>query len=269
MGKSENEMSFLDHLETLRWHLMRSVSAIFVFGIVLFIYKDFVFDVVILAPSKPEFLTNRFLCYLSGQMEIPGLCINQVPLRLQNIAMSGQFTTHVTISFVLGAILAFPYIFWEFWRFVRPALYPHEVKNAQGAIWAASLLFTVGILFAYFLILPLSIDFLGNYQVSSQVDNIVNLNSYISTVTSILLSGGVVFELPVFIYFLSKVGIVSSSFLGKYRRHAILIIIIFAAIITPPDVVSQIMVALPLLVLYEFSITLAKRIEKSKALQTK
>ena len=268
MGKSENEMSFLDHLETLRWHLMRSVSAIFVFGIVFFVLKDFVFDVLILAPSKPEFPTNRFLCFLSQQLEIPGLCINQLPLRLQNISMSGQFTTHVTISFVLGAIVAFPYIFWEFWRFVRPALYPHEIRNARGAIWAASLLFLVGILFAYFLILPLSIDFLGSYQVSSQVDNIVNLNSYISTVTSILLSGGVVFELPVFIYFLSKVGIVSSAFLRKYRRHAILIIVIFAAIITPPDVVSQIMVALPLLVLYDFSITLAKRIEKSKALQT-
>ncbi len=269
MSKSENELSFLDHLESLRWHLMRSVVVVFLMGVVLFIFKDFVFDSVILAPSRPEFITNRFLCYLSQQLGVPGLCINQSPLHLQNIAMSGQFTTHVTISFVLGAIVAFPYVFWEFWRFVSPALYPHEIKNARGAIWAASLLFMVGILFSYFLILPLSIDFLGNYQVSRQVENIVNLNSYISTVNSILLAGGVVFELPVFIYFLSKVGIVSAAFLSKYRRHAILIIVIFAAVITPPDVVSQIMVAIPLIFLYELSISLAKRIEKSKALQKK
>ena len=269
MGKSDNELSFLDHLEALRWHLMRSVSVVLLMGVVLFVFKDFVFDVIILAPSRPEFVTNRLLCFLSLRLDVPGLCINQVPLHLQNIAMSGQFTTHVTISFVLGAIVAFPYVFWEFWRFVSPALYPNEIKNARGAIWAASMLFLVGILFAYYLILPLSIDFLGNYQVSNQVENIVNLNSYISTFNSILLAGGVIFELPVFIYFLSKVGIVSAAFLSKYWRHAILIIVIFAAVITPPDVVSQIMVAIPLILLYELSISLAKRIEKRKALQKK
>lgn len=265
MGSSNNEMSFLEHLEALRWHLMRSVAAIFALAVIFFIYKDFVFDTLLLAPSQPWFPTNRFLCRLGDMMDIPTLCINSMPLKLQNISMAGQFTTHVTISFVLGFILAFPYVFWEFWRFIRPGLYPHEIRGARGAIWAVSLLFAVGVLFAYFLILPLSIDFLGSYKVSEQVDNIVSLGSYISTVTSILLSGAIVFELPVLIYFLAKIGLVSSSFLARYRRHAIVIIVIFAAIITPPDVVSQIMVAIPLVILYEVGIGMAKKIEKGKS----
>ncbi len=264
MSNPDNEMSFLEHLEALRWHLMRAVAVTLLLSIIFFVYKDFVFDSLILAPSKPGFATNRLLCYLSGVLDVPSLCINQTPIRLQNISMSGQFTTHVTVSFVMGFIVAFPYIFWEFWRFVRPGLYEGEIRSARGAIWAVTLLFIVGILFAYYLILPLSIDFLATYKVSEQVDNIVNLNSYISTVTSILLSGGIVFELPVFIYFLSKIGLVSSSFLSKYRRHAIVIIVIFAAVITPPDVVSQIMVAIPLILLYEVGIGMARKIEKGK-----
>lgn len=257
-------MSFLEHLEALRWHLIRSVSVVVGLGIVAFIWKDFVFDTLILAPTRPDFFTNRLLCSLGEWLQVSGLCINQIPLHLQNISMSGQFTTHFTISFLLGAIASFPYLFYEFWRFIRPALYVHEARHARGAVWAASSLFTVGILFAYYLIVPLSVDFLGNYKVSDQVENIVNLQSYISTFSSILLSGGAVFELPVFIFFLAKIGVVSSAFLKQYRRHAIVVIVIFAAVITPPDVVSQLMVTLPLVLLYELSIFLARGIERKR-----
>lgn len=269
MDNGQNEMTFLEHLEALRWHIMRSLAVIMVLAVVFFIFKDFVFDYLILAPSKPEFPSNRMFWFLADKLNMPVLQINKTTLKLQNIAMVGQFTTHVTVSFIMGCIVGFPYLFWEFWRFVKPGLYPNEIKSAKGAIWAVSLLFIVGILFAYYLIVPLSIDFLGTYKVSDQVENVVNLNSYISTVTSILLAGGAVFELPVFIYFLSKVGLVSSSFLITYRRHSIVIIVIFAAIITPPDVVSQIMVAIPLLLLYEVSIKMAKNIEREKQSHTK
>lgn len=260
-------MSFLDHLEELRWHIIRSFASIIVFAVLAFVFKSFVFDVVILGPSRPDFFTNRFLCSLSATLNMPVLCINQVQLKFQNINMSGQFTMHIWIAFVAGAIVSFPYIFWEFWRFVKPALYENEVKHSRGAIFAASMLFSLGILFAYYLIAPLSVYFLGNYQVSESVENIINFGSYVSTISSIVLASGVMFELPVFIYFLSKVGLVTSSFLKKYRRHAIVVVLALAAIITPPDVISQIMVCLPLIVLYEAGIIIAKRVEKKKKLE--
>ncbi|WP_235714404.1 twin-arginine translocase subunit TatC [Alkaliflexus imshenetskii] len=257
-------MSFLDHLEELRWHIIRSFASIIVFAVLAFVFKSFVFDVVILGPSRPDFFTNQFLCNLSATFNMPVLCINQVQLKFQNINMSGQFTMHIWIAFVAGAIVSFPYIFWEFWRFVKPALYENEVKHSRGAIFAASMLFSLGILFAYYLIAPLSVYFLGNYQVSESVENIINFGSYVSTISSIVLASGVMFELPVFIYFLSKVGLVTASFLKKYRRHAIVVVLALAAIITPPDVISQIMVCLPLIVLYEAGIIIAKRVEKKK-----
>jgi len=257
-------MTFLEHLEELRWHIIRSIAVIMIFAVVALIFKNIVFDVIILGPSKPYFLTNKFLCWLSVKANIPVLCINQNPINLQNINMAGQFTIHIWISFVSGMIIAFPYIFWEFWRFIKPALYANEIKHSRGAIFFASSLFTIGILFAYYLICPLSIQFFGNYQVSESVNNIINLNSYISTISSIILACGIMFELPIFIYFLSKVGLVSSSFLRKYRRHAIIVCLIIATIITPPDVISQIMVCLPIVGLYEASILIAKRHEKNK-----
>jgi sec-independent protein translocase protein TatC len=261
---TKNEMSFLDHLEELRWHLVRAFASVFVFAIVAFVFKSFVFDTVILAPSDPSFLTNRLLCQLADIMSLPVLCINQVPLNLQNINMSGQFTTHIWVSFITGIVVAFPYIFWEFWRFIRPALYPNEIKHSRGAIFFASTLFTVGILFAYYIICPLSVHFLGNYQVSAQVDNFGNRGSYISTITSIVLAGGIIFELPILIYFLAKVGLVTSDFLKKYRRHSIVIALLLAAVITPPDIVSQILVCFPLIILYEAGVAIAKRMERNR-----
>lgn len=260
--ESNREMSFLEHLEVLRWHLVRSFGSVLVFAILAFVFKNIVFDTIILAPSNPNFFTNRLLCELADRFNLPLLCINQAPLNLQNINMSGQFTTHIWVSLVVGIVVAFPYIFFEFWRFVRPALYQNEINNSKGAIFFASTLFSIGIMFAYFIICPLSVHFLGTYQVSGQVENIVNLGSYISTITSIVLAGGVIFELPIFIYFLAKVGLVTSDFLIKYRKHSIVVALLLAAVITPPDVISQLLVCFPLIILYESGIVIAKRLEK-------
>lgn len=264
MAKS-GEMSFLEHLEALRWHLIRSFIAVLIITILAFILKDFLFDQVIFAPSDPDFWTNRTINSLAAHLNMPALKINETPIKLQNISMSGQFATHLWVAFLTGIIVAFPYMFWELWRFIKPALYENETRSSQGAIVVVSLLFVTGVLFGYYIIAPMSISFLVGYQVSAKVENIVALDSYISTVSSIVLSSGVLFELPVFIYFLAKVGLVSSQFLSKYRRHAIVVIVILAAIITPPDVVSQTMVCVPLLILYEASIVVAKRLERKRA----
>ncbi len=263
---TKNEMSFLEHLEVLRWHLVRAFGSVFIFAILAFVFKGFVFDTLILAPSNPDFFTNKFLSDLGTRFNMPLLNINQIPLSFQNINMSGQFTTHIWVSFVVGIVISFPYIFWEFWRFVKPALYQNEISNSRGAIFFASTLFSIGILFAYYIICPLSIHFLGTYQVSDKVENIVNLGSYISTITSIVLAGGIIFELPIFIYFLAKVGLVTSGFLVKYRKHSIVVALLLAAIITPPDVISQLLVCFPLIILYESGIIIARRLEKKNQL---
>ena len=258
----KKEMTFLEHLEELRWHLVRSAISIVVLSTVAFIFKNIIFDKIILAPKNPAFITNRLLCEFGEWMDITALCINSVPIQLININLTGQFTTHINISLVAGLILAFPYVFWEIWRFIKPALYEKELKHSRGAVIITSLLFLTGILFGYFIIVPLSTDFLSTYQVSSEVVNQITLKSYISTVTSITLAGGIAFELPVLIYVLSKVGIVSAAFLKKYRKHAIIVILILAAIITPPDVFSQILVSIPLYALYEVGVVISKKIER-------
>jgi len=263
-GDGEGEMTFLQHLEELRWHIIRSVIAVVVGAIAAFILKDFIFDKIILAPKNPDFLTNRLLCRLADAVNAPVLCINQNPLSLISIKMSGQFTTHITISLIAGVIMAFPYIFWEFWSFFRPALYEKERKHARGAVTAASSLFIIGILFGYYVISPLSINFLANYRVSDLVDNQINITSYIGSVTSVALSAGVTFELPIVVFFLARIGIITPAFMRKYRKHAIVVVLILAAIITPPDVFSQTLVSIPLILLYEVSIFIAARVVKNR-----
>jgi len=262
MAEEKKEMTFLEHLEQLRWHLIRSAISVIIFASLAFIFKDIIFDKIILAPKNNDFITNLLLCDFGKWMNIPALCINSVPFQLININLTGQFTTHINISIVAGLIIAFPYVFWEIWRFIKPALYEKELKHTRGAVFTSTSLFLTGILFGYFIIVPLSLNFLGTYQVSSDVLNQINLKSYISTITSITLAGGIAFELPVLIYVLSKAGIVSSAFLRKYRRHSIIVILIISAIITPPDVFSQILVAIPLFALYEVGIIIAKKIER-------
>lgn len=264
MAPEGKEMTFLEHLEELRWHLIRAFSSVIIIAIVAFIFNEIVFDKIILAPKNPDFITNRLLCLLGQKMNIPKLCINTKPFQLISIKMAGQFTMHITTSIVAGIIVGFPYIFWEFWRFLKPALYDNEVKHTRGAVTISSLLFLSGVLFGYFIIAPLSIHFLGSYNVSEQVINQINLKSYIGTVTSVTIAAGVTFELPILIYFLSKAGLVTPVFLKKYRRHAIIVIMTLAAIITPPDIFSLILVTFPLLILYEVGIVISKKIYKKE-----
>jgi sec-independent protein translocase protein TatC len=270
--KDDKEMTFLQHLEELRWHIIRSILAIVIMFVVAFIFKKVIFDGIILAPKTPEFFTNRILCHLGAyfntlfdSQRFTALCINSKPLNLINIQLSGQLSTHIAVSMVAGVILAFPFIVWEFWKFFRPALYTNEKQGVKGAVLSCSLLFFIGIVFGYYMIVPFSLHFLGTYEISDQVVNQINIRSYIGTLTSIVLASGFIFELPVFAFFLTKIGIIKPSFLTEYRRYAIVIIFIIAAIITPPDVFSQTLVAIPLLVLYEISIVVSRIVMKNKA----
>ncbi|MDQ3190056.1 MAG: twin-arginine translocase subunit TatC [Bacteroidota bacterium] len=262
------EMSFLEHLEALRWHLMRAAIAVGVFTIAAFINKSFVFDSVILAPKNVDFWTYGFLCDVSKAVFLEGaLCISEIPFTLINIDMSGQFSTHILVSIISGIVVAFPYIVWELWRFIMPALLPAEKKYSVGVIFSISFLFLTGILFGYYFVAPLSVNFLGSYQVSVAVANQISLLSYISTISTITLASGLVFELPVLVYILTKIGLLTPLFMRTYRKHSIIVILILSAIITPPDISSQILVSIPILFLYEISIyisavTLKKQLKK-------
>jgi sec-independent protein translocase protein TatC len=261
----KSEMSFLEHLEELRWHIIRSAVVIVTFSTLAFIYKHLLFDVIILGPSKAEFITNVLLCRLGEKVNAPGLCVNAKPMVLQSLEMAGQFTAHIKISIIAGLIIAAPYIVYEIWKFISPALYLKERKVAKGAVLAVSILFFLGVLFGYFVICPLSIRFLLNYKVSEVAQNNIRLMNYVSMVSSLSLAAGLTFELPVLVYILSKFGILTPSFLIKYRRHAIVVILLVAGIITPsPDIFSQILVSIPLLVLYEVSIIVSKRISRKQ-----
>ena len=258
------EMSFLDHLEALRWHLVRSAIAIFVFALIAFMNKELIFDGIILEPKNKDFLTYRILCKLSEKYNLD-MCFNSIDFSVINFDISGQFTTHMWIAFMSGFILAFPYFIWELWRFIKPALSDMEKKFSGGIVFFITLLFVSGLLFGYYVITPLSINFLGNYQVSAEVKNTISLDSYINIVTILSLSTGLVFELPMLVYFLSKIGIITPQFMRKYRKHAMVINLIVAAIITPsPDVTSQLLVAIPLFILYEISIFVSAGVSKAK-----
>lgn len=258
------EMSFLEHLEELRWHIIRSVLAILVFAVVAFVLKDFIFDTVILRPRLPDFWTNRMLAKLGDLVGSEALKINQVPLKMQSIRIAGQFSMHIWTSIIAGFIIASPVVFYEFWRFVKPALYEKEKKYAGGAVVYTSILFMLGVLFGYYLIVPLSIHFLGTYQVSPDVENMINLKSYIGSVTSITIASGVVFLIPIFSYFLSKVGLITPEFMKTYRKHSYVIMLLLSAVITPPDIFSQIMVCFPLVFLYEIGIMISRRVVKKR-----
>lgn len=238
--------------------------AILVFSILAFLNREIVFGKIILAPKESDFITNQLLCQLGKWLKLSSLCIGEYTIDIININVSGQFTTHITISFFAGLILAFPYVIWEIWRFLQPALYENEKKHSRGAVLAMSLLFIAGVLFGYYVIIPLTLNFFGTYQVSANVVNQIALSSYISTFVSVIFSIGVVFELPIFIFFLSKVGIVTPAFLKRSRKYMFVLILTISAIITPPDIFSQILVSLPMIALYELSIVLSARINRNK-----
>jgi len=260
--EEDDGMSFLDHLEALRWHLIRAFSSVIILAIIAFLFSRQLFDKVLLAPKTADFFTNKIFCEFGNYIGAESLCINTKPFQIISIKMAGQFSSDIMVSVIAGFIIAFPYVFWEIWAFIKPAFYENEKKNARGAVITSSLLFMIGVLFGYYIITPLSVHFLGSYNVSNQVINQIGLDSYISTIASITLASGVIFELPIVIYFLSKVGLVTPAFLKKYRRHAIVLIVIVAAVITPPDVFSQILVSLPLILLYEVGIKISARMER-------
>jgi len=262
---TEKEMSFWEHLEELRWHLVRSVIILLLLAIGAFIMRKFIFDVIILTPKDPDFITYRAFCALGKWLTLDSLCIGTVPMEIINIQMSGQFLTHVYVSLMAALVVAFPYLLWEIWSFIRPALLPKEKKYSKGMVFFSTVLFMIGMLFSYFLIVPLTINFFSSYQVSASVSNTITLSSYISTVVSLTLATGLVFELPIVVFFLTKVGILTPAFMKKNRKYVLVILLTIAAIITPPDIFSQILVTIPLMLLYEFSIIVSARVLRNKS----
>lgn len=260
-GGKANEMTFWEHLTELRSRLIRVLAAVVAFSVIAFIYSRFIFDNIILAPKSSDFITYRWLCSLGKFLHIDSLCLRQMNLEIVNLDLSGQFMTDMKISIFAGLLVATPFIFWQLWMFIKPALYEKEQQYARSGVFIMSGLFLLGVLFSYFFMVPWTLNFLGTYQVSEVVANKINLSSYISTVLSVVFSVGLVFELPVVVYILAKIGIMSSSFLTKNRKYAFVIVLIVAAIITPPDVFSQIIVTMPLWLLYEVSVLVAKRVE--------
>lgn len=259
------EMGFLDHLEILRWHLIRSAAVVMGLAIVAFAAKNIVFDVIIFGPKNADFVTYRMFCNLSQALGLDdALCMTELPFTLQNIDMAGQFTTHIWVSLVAGFIVGFPYVLWEVWRFIKPGLKKSESRYARGVVFFSSLLFMAGVSFGYFMIAPLSVNFLGSYTVSQQVANEINLGSFISTVTTVTLATGIIFELPILVYFFTKLGLLTPAMMKTYRRHAIVVTVILSAIITPPDIASQVLVSLPLLILYEISIFISARVIRNQ-----
>ena len=258
-------MSFLDHLEELRWHLIRATLAVVIAATGAFLAKGFIFDVLLFGPTKADFFTYEILCRLSTFVGIEGgFCFEDMPFTIQSRTMGGQFSAHIWTSITAGFIISFPYVLYEFWRFISPAMYNNERNTARGFIFISSVLFFLGVLFGYYLVTPLSINFLGKYQVSDVVLNEFDIGSYISLVRSSVVACGLIFELPIIIYFLTKIGLVTPEFLRKYRKFALVIVLIISAIITPPDILSQIIVAIPVLVLYEISIIIAKIVTKKE-----
>ncbi|WP_299465879.1 twin-arginine translocase subunit TatC [uncultured Microscilla sp.] len=262
--EEEEGMSFVDHLEELRWHLIRGIIAVAVFTIVAFVSKKFVYGVLILGPSKSDFWTFKMLCAFGEMIGSSVLCFKSLAIKFQNVTMTGQFMMHITSSIVIGIICAFPYFFWEIWRFIKPGLYKKEQKAARGATFYVSFLFMTGILFGYYIIAPLSIKFLTSYQLDAKIENIITIASYVSILMTLVLACGILFQLPVVVYFLAKVGLITPTFLRAHRRHSVVIILILSAVLTPPDIFSQVFIAMPLSFLYEVGIWIAVRVERQR-----
>ncbi|NIJ56032.1 twin-arginine translocase subunit TatC [Dyadobacter arcticus] len=259
------EMSFIGHLEELRWHVIRAGGSILVFAIIAFTYIEEIYHYVIIAPSQPDFWTYKMLCRLADMVNYKELCIKALNFKLQAIGMGDQFTMSMTSSIIAGLVFAFPYAFWEIWRFIRPGLKPAERKSARGAVFYVTFLFFSGVLFGYYIVTPLAINFLANFTLDPSIINEFSIASYISLVATLTLACGVAFQLPIVVYVLSKVGVLTPAFMREYRKHSMIVILIVAAIITPsPDIYSQVLVAIPLFLLYEVSILVSARVEREK-----
>ncbi len=253
------EMGILEHLNDLRKFLFHSALGVAVGAIIVAMNIQYVYDHIIFAPKNPNFITYKLFCKISD-----ALCIKEIPIHIINRQMSGQFSAHIWTSIIFGIIIAFPYIIFELWKFIKPALYENEKKQGFYFIVISSILFLMGVLFGYYVITPLSVNFLGNYFVTSEIVNNIDLASYNSLVRTTVLANGIVFELPIIIFFLARMGIVTDKFMKANRKYAIIIVLLLAAVITPPDIVSQIIVAIPLMILYEVSIYIAKIVGKKE-----
>jgi sec-independent protein translocase protein TatC len=259
------EMSFFDHLEELRWHIIRSIISILVFTIAAWIYQKEIFGGIIMAPTKATFWTNQMLCKLAVMTGIDGLCFKPAAFILQSREVSGQFMMAFSQSIMVGLMFAFPYFFWEIWRFIKPGLRVKEARAARGAVFWVSLLFFMGVLFGYYVVSPMAINFLASYQLDESIQNQFDINDYISLLSTMTLACGITFQLPMISFVLSQVGILTPTLMRENRRYAIVIILIIAALITPsPDAISQLLVTTPLLGLYEISIWVSARVKKRK-----
>ena len=265
ISEEEKEMTFWEHLDELRGTLWKILIAVIVTSIIAFLFKEVLFDDIILAPKSKNFITYRAFCKLGEWLSMPSLCIDPSQFQLINISLAGQFTSHMNISLIAGLIIALPYILWELWRFIKPGLNEQEIRSSRGAVSIITILFISGVLFSYFIVAPLMLNFLGGYAVSSAVSNQISLTSYVSSITMMTLLMGLLFELPVLVLFLTKIGIVTPKFLRKYRKHTVIAILIIAGVITPsPDMFSQLIVAIPLYGLFELSVAISSRMYRKK-----
>lgn len=258
------EMSFIDHIEELRWHIIRSMIAILVSSIIVFIYAEWIYEHIITGPIHADFISYRWLCQFGHFMGVKSLCLDEINLTLQNTEVSGQFLLSFSSSFTMGFIAAFPYVFWEFWKFLKPALKPAELKHARGIVFWSSILFFFGVVFGYLVLVPFTINFFANYQLSPDIKNIFTIKNYYQSVSDMVLGMGIVFELPVVVFFLSRVGILTPRLMRNYRRYAIVILIFLSQIITPPDWFSWLIVFVPVYLLYEGSILISARAERDR-----
>lgn len=254
-------MPFLAHLEELRWRLVKSVIAVLIFAIAIFYFTEWITNNIFLALAKPDFPIFKFFCKFFG------ICSDEIAINFQSIQMSGQFSTNLMMALVGGFVLAFPFVFFQLWSFVKPGLKQNEMKSVRGIVWFVSVLFFLGVLFGYYVVAPLSVQFLGNWQMAEQIKNNITINSYLTTIVSTVFFTGLFFLLPVVILIFSKLGMVTPGFLRKYRKHAFVVVLIISAIITPPDLFTQIVVSIPILLLYEFGILISRNVEKKRLRQ--
>lgn|SRR5690554_206354 len=256
--QEENEMSFLDHLEELRWRIVRSVIAILVFAVVMWFFKEWIIQNLFISMTKPDFISFQFMC------EHLNICIGEIPIKFQSNKVASQFSYALMLSVVGGFIVAFPFVFYQLWSFVKPGLKANEKSAVSGLTFFVTLLFLLGVVFGYLVVAPLCIQFFGAFSLASEFENIWMISSFMSLIISSVILTGLLFLLPVVIYILTKIGIVSSEFLKKYRRHSIVGVLILAALITPPDFISQIIVSIPIILLYEIGILISVRVEKRR-----
>lgn len=253
------QMSFLQHLEELRWRLVRSALVVISLAIVLYIFQEWIMHNIFLSMSKPNFATFKFFCKYFNIM-----CVDEIPINFQSTTMGGQFSYALWMSFLGGVVLGFPFVFYQFWSFIKPGLKSNEKNVVKGMVFYVSLLFFLGIMFGYFVVAPMTVQFFGTYQITKEIKNDFTINSYMSTILSTVFYSGLFFLLPVIAYITGKLGIVSSGFLKKYRKHSIVVVLILAAVITPPDMISQVIVSIPILLLYEIGIWVVMGVERKR-----